>query len=195
MAAKKPTEPKVILEREYIVPLRKGWLKVPEYKRATKAMKTLKKFIAKHMKLYDTDLRKIKINQLLNNEIRFRGMKKPPAKIKVKAIKLDNDTIKVELVNLPTHVKFAQTRELKLKSEIEKKVKEKQETKPPVEETEKESKDKEEKETKEEKKEEAKEKQEASKEESLKIAEQQAKTQKHTSKEKNIKINRKTLSR
>ena len=74
MAKEKQTGPKITLEREYIVPLRKGWLKVPKHKRANKAVKTLKEFIARHMKLYDDDLRKIKIDMLLNNEIRFRGM-------------------------------------------------------------------------------------------------------------------------
>ena len=39
------------LEREYIVPLKRGSLKVPRYKRAKKAVKTLKEFLAKHMKV------------------------------------------------------------------------------------------------------------------------------------------------
>ena len=115
MAAKKPTEPKVEFEREYIVPLRKEWLKVPEYKRATKAMKALKQFLAQHMKVYDRDLRKIKVDNILSNEIRFRGMKKPPAKIKVKAKKLDNGIVRVELVDLPVHVKFDKLRQEKKK--------------------------------------------------------------------------------
>jgi len=123
MAKKKQTEPKIILEREYIVPLRKEWLKVPEYKRASKAVKALKQFIAKHMKIYDRDLRKIKIDQILNNEIRFRGMRKPPAKIKIRAKKYDNDIVRVELVDIPAHVKFAILREEKKKAELDKKVK------------------------------------------------------------------------
>src|SRR3989344_5780857 len=110
MAKEKIKEPKVVLEREYIVPLRKGWLKVPKYKRANKAVKTLKEFIARHMKLYDDDLRNIKIDIDLNNEIRFRGMKKPPAKIKVKAKKFEDGIVNVELVNIPAHIKFAKLR-------------------------------------------------------------------------------------
>ena len=85
--AKKEIEPKIILEREYIVPLRRGWLKVPMYKRANKAVKTLKEFMVQHMKVYDRDLRKIKVDIYLNNEIKFKGMRKPLAKVKVKAIK------------------------------------------------------------------------------------------------------------
>ena len=111
--AKKDTAPKMEYEREYIVPLRKGWLKVPPYKRGNKAVKTLKEFIARHMKVYDRDLRKIKVEVDLNNEIRFRGMTKPPAKIKVKAKKFDNDTVSVELVDLPKHIEFKRMREKK----------------------------------------------------------------------------------
>src|SRR4030042_6136127 len=105
--AKKEIEPKIILEREYLVPLRKGWLKVPKYKRANKAVKTLKEFIARHMKFYDRDLRKVKVDELVNNEIRSRGMYKPLAKIKIKAKKYDDGIVRVELVNLPIHIKFA----------------------------------------------------------------------------------------
>ena len=110
MADAKTKEPKVELEREYVVPLRKGWLKVPEYKRASKAVKTLKEFLAKHMKVYDRDLRKIKVDILLNNEIRFRGMRKPPAKIKVRAKKFEDGIVRVELVDLPDKLKFKKSR-------------------------------------------------------------------------------------
>jgi len=186
MAKQKISEPKLILEREYIVPLRKGWLKVPEYKRATKAIKTLKEFIARHMKLYDSDLRKIKIDQLLNNELRFRGMKKPPAKIKVKATKFDNNIIRVELVNLPKHVEFAKLRKEKQKQKIEEKVKEIQESKPkPEEKEESVENDKEEKEI---------EKTKKPKEETV-SSKKEHKIQKSTSTEKSVKMNRKTLSR
>jgi len=197
MAKPKKIEPKVILEREYIVPLRKGWLKVPKYKRGNKAVKTLKEFIAKHMKVYDRDLRKIKVEQNLNNEIRFRGMYKPPAKIKVKVKKFDDGIVRVELVSLPAHVKFAKLRKEKKAAELDKKTKAKEVQKPvepkPAEKPEDLAgeKDKEE--------EEKEEKQEAGKEESLKLAEKQAKDAKHTSKqqqvERQVQSQRKSLSR
>jgi large subunit ribosomal protein L31e len=182
MAKEKKSEPKQVLEREYIVPLRREWLKVPEYKRATKAVKALRKFIARHMKLYDDDLRKVKIDQTLNNEIRFRGMKKPPAKIRVKARKFDDGNIRVELVDIPVHIKFKQLREQKKKEKVEKKIKEMK-------------KEEKEEEKKKEESEESKEKEEAAKEENLKIAKEQAKEQKHVSKDKKVKVQRKALSR
>jgi len=180
--AKKQAESQIILEREYIVPLRKSWLKVPEYKRASRAVKALKKFIARHLKIYDRDLKKIKIDQVLNNEIRFRGIKKPPAKIKVKAKKYDNDIVRVELVEIPTHVKFAKLREEKKKAELKKKSE--------IKETEKPEEKPEKKET-----EEAKEKEEAAKEESLAKAKMQAKEMKKIAKDKKVQVQRKALAK
>ncbi|VVB78281.1 Ribosomal protein L31e [uncultured archaeon] len=172
MAKEKKSEPKLILEREYIVPLRREWLKVGMHKRANRAVKELKKFIAKHMKLYDRDLRQVKIDQILNNEIRFRGMKKPPAKIKVLAKKYDNNIVKVELVDIPNHVKFARLREEKIKKETPKaEVKEEKKV--------------EKQETDESKQKEAKDKEEASKEETMKISKEQAREQKHIAKPQN----------
>ena len=118
--AEKQKEPKKILEREYIVPLRRQWLKVAEFKRANRAVKELKRFLAKHMKVYDRDLRKIKIDNDLNNEMRFRGMRKPPAKIRVFAKKFDDGIVRVSLVDVPAHVKYARLRNEKIKKEIEK---------------------------------------------------------------------------
>jgi large subunit ribosomal protein L31e len=165
------------LEREYIVPLREEWLKVAKHKRANKAMKALKQFLVKHMKIYDRDLRKIKVDQVLNNEMRFRGMKKPLSRVKVKAQKFDDDTVRVYLVDVPDHVKFARIREEKIKEKIEKKVKEDKKTEEKVEKK---------TETAEEKAD-AHEKEETSKDETMKIAKEQAKEQKHVSKIENPK--------
>ncbi|MCK5449368.1 50S ribosomal protein L31e [Candidatus Pacearchaeota archaeon] len=97
---------KVELEREYVVPLRKGSLKVPQYRRAKKAVKTLKEFLAKHMKIEDRDLRKVKVDIYLNNELWFKGIKKPVSKIKVKAVK-KGGIVYAELAEVPEAVKFA----------------------------------------------------------------------------------------
>ena len=202
MAKPKEIAPKITLEREYIVPLRKGWLKVPRYKRAKKAVKTLKEFVAQHMKIYDRDLRKIKVDIDLNNEIRFKGMKKPPAKIKVKVKKYDNDIVRVELVDIPANIRFKRLREEKKKADIGKKIKAKEETKKSVEEkasskedTSKKAEGILEKEKDSKKEEEIKEKEQTSKDETLKLAKEQAKELKHVAKDKGVKIQRKALSR
>jgi large subunit ribosomal protein L31e len=125
MADKKEKEAKIILEREYIVPLRKGFKKVAYYKRARRAVKELVKFIAKHMKVEDRDERKVKIDKYVNQELWFRGIRNPLAKIKVKAIKFDSGIVKVELVDIPEKVKWQIEKEKKLKEHTEKKKAEK----------------------------------------------------------------------
>jgi large subunit ribosomal protein L31e len=93
------------LEREYVVPMRKGFLKAPHYRRAKKAVKTLKEFMVKHMNIRDGDLRKVKVDINLNNKIWFRGIKKPLHKINVKAVKKDG-IVHVTLSDPADYVKF-----------------------------------------------------------------------------------------
>ena len=114
---KKDIEEKPELEREYVIPIRKRILKVPRYKRAKKAIKTIKEFIAKHMKVEDRDLRKVKIDNTLNNEVWFRGIKKPLTKVKVKAKKIAG-IVYVELVEIPKVVEFKLKRQAKFKERL-----------------------------------------------------------------------------
>ena len=147
--AKKPevkTEKKI--EREYTIPLRKRYQHVPRYKKTPKAIKTIKEFLARHMKVYDRDLNKIKLDKYLNEFVWFRGIKNPPHKIKIKAIK-EGDIVKAELVELPGNLKFKKLREEKREKtgeEISKKKKiEKEETPAEEKRTEKEIKEEKEK--------------------------------------------------
>ncbi|MCK4650094.1 60S ribosomal protein L31 [Candidatus Pacearchaeota archaeon] len=112
---KKEKEKKVELEREYVVPLRKGSLNVPQYRRAKKAVKVLKEFMVRHMNVRDGDLRKVKVDIHLNNEIWFRGIKKPLNKIKVLAKKV-GEIVYVELADVPEVVRFKMAREAKMKA-------------------------------------------------------------------------------
>ncbi len=185
--AKKPEAPKVLYERTYIVPLRHGWLKAPKYRRAKKAIKILKEFIARHMKIYDRDLRKVKIDVNLNNEIKFKGIKKPLAKIKVIAKKYE-DFVTVELAEIPEVLKYKIARQERKKSEAEKGKKAKSKEEEKKEETKEEEKT-------EEQKTDTKEKEQASKDEGMKIAKMQTKQQKHISKDKGVKIQRKALAK
>jgi len=176
--AKKEVEPKIILEREYIVPLRKSWLKTPKYKRTPKAIKALKSFIARHMKVEDRDLKKVKIDKWLNNEMWFRGIQHPYHKIKVKASKLDNGIVNVSLVDIPKVLQYKIDKENKLKEEAEK-VKEKKKAEEAKEKAEQ---VKEAEESKEEKKE-TEEKEKSSVEAGLKQAGKEAKQIKHIGKQ------------
>jgi len=109
-----------VLEREYVIPLRREWLKLPEYRRAGRAAKAIKQFIAKHMKVPERDTDKVKLDIYLNHAIWARGVRHPPAKIKVKARK-EGDIVKVELVETHKHLKFLRLKHGKRHAKVEKK--------------------------------------------------------------------------
>lgn len=100
-------------EREYVIPLRRSFLKVQKYNRTSRAVKTIKEFIARHMKVPDRDLNKVKLDVYLNNDLWFKGRKNPPAKVKVKAVK-EGDMVKVDFVDVPEEVKFLKAKHEKL---------------------------------------------------------------------------------
>jgi len=160
-------------ERQYIINLRREILKVPRYKRTPKAIKAIKQFIAKHMRIPDRDVSKVKLDKYLNQEIWFRGIKNPITKVKVKA-KYQDENVIVELVELPKKWQFVKAREDKKTLEAKKIKKKKEAEKKPEEE-------KKEKKTEEEKKQEQ-EKTKAGAEAEKKMAETQAKQQKHVAK-------------
>ena len=162
--ADKKIEAKVV-ENQYVIPLRREWMKVSRYKRTARSVKAIKEFIAKHMKVPDRDVSKVRLDVYLNNEMWFRGCKKPVGKVKVKA-KKDGDLIRVELVDVPEKVKFARARHEKLHKKAVKKETPKTEVK-------KEEKSEEEKKVESEKIKSVEKAQ-------TKIAEKTAKAQKHT---------------
>ncbi len=168
MPAKKITKTKPV-EREYIVPFRREISKVPRYKRTPKAVKAIKQFIARHMRIPERDISRVKIDKWLNQELWFRGIKNPPHKIKVKA-RYDGENVKVELMEFADNLKYKKAREDKIIAEAKKTKKEKKAE---------EKAEKEKKEKSEEEKEE-KEKSESGAEVARKVAKEQHKTQKHT---------------
>ena len=103
------------IEREYIIPLREKGRSVPRYKKTPKAIKTVKEFLARHMKIRDRDLNKIKLDRFVNEALWYRGIKKPPSKIKVKAIKSE-DIVRVELVDIPERLRYKKAREDKIEA-------------------------------------------------------------------------------
>ena len=64
------------------------------------------------MKIYDRDLKKIKVDKALNEMVWLRGIRKPPIKIKVKVIK-DGEIVRVEAVDILDKIKFKKAREEK----------------------------------------------------------------------------------
>jgi len=137
MPAKKITKNKPS-EREYVINIRREIMKVPRHKRTPKAVKAVKQFIARHMRVPDRDLKKIKLDKWINHELWFRGIKNPITKIKVKAKYDDNKNVRVELAEIPKEIKYLvekekkqekQAKEIKKKEAKEAEAKEEEEKK------------------------------------------------------------------
>jgi large subunit ribosomal protein L31e len=128
--AEKTKTPSDRLEREYIIPLRHRWKIVPRYKKTPKAVKAIKEFLVRHMKIRDRDLDKIRIDKYLNEVMWARGIRSPPSKIKVRAVK-EGDIVRVTAVDMPNSIKFKKLRKEKAElrgKEIAKKKKEEKKT-------------------------------------------------------------------
>ena len=87
-------EEEIVEERIYTVPLRKAWI-APPNKRAPRAMRILKSFITRHMRLEarkeereeEEESKKLIVSNEVNERIWSRGIEKPPRKIRVRAAK------------------------------------------------------------------------------------------------------------
>lgn len=112
--AKKIETPNKI-EREYVIPLRERCRPVPHYKKTPKAVKTIKEFLVRHMKVRDRDLNKIKIDPFLNEMLWFRGIKNPPHKIKVR-VRKEKGIVNVEAFELMKSLEFKKKRLDKIES-------------------------------------------------------------------------------
>jgi len=80
------------LERTYVIPLRKEFRKVANWKQTKKAVKATKEFLAKHMKSDD-----VRLGKHLNEKLWQHGIKNPPAKIKVTTLKDEKGVVRAEL--------------------------------------------------------------------------------------------------
>lgn len=96
MADKK--EAKLVLERNYNIPLRKEWLKAPKYKRTKKAVLATKQFLSKHMKSENVFL-----NTDLNEHLWAHGIKNPPHHVAVIARKDDTGKVVASLSQQPKY--------------------------------------------------------------------------------------------
>ncbi|MCK5626816.1 60S ribosomal protein L31 [Candidatus Bathyarchaeota archaeon] len=71
----------IVDEKFYTINLRDVW-KGPRIKRAPKAVRIVRDFVKRRMKVDD-----VKISNAVNQEIWKRSIKKPPRKIKIRAVK------------------------------------------------------------------------------------------------------------
>ena len=86
-------EEEIVEERIYTVPLERAWI-MPPRKRSPRAMRMLKSFMIKHMKLQarkqgegeeEEEPKRLIISNEVNQKIWGRGIEKPPRKIRVRA--------------------------------------------------------------------------------------------------------------
>ncbi|MGA9141491.1 MAG: 50S ribosomal protein L31e [Methanocella sp.] len=80
-------------EQIYTIPLREC-KEYPMWKRSNKAIKVIRAYLSKHMKVEED---KIKISAAVNETVWERGIQKPPNKIRVKAVRSE-DGVTAELV-------------------------------------------------------------------------------------------------
>src|SRR4030066_180063 len=91
-------------ERTYTIPLGKALIKPPK-KRAPRAMRMIRAFITKHMKLTATaeegeeekELPSLVISEEVNEKVWGRGIEKTPRKIRVRAAKDKDGNVTVYL--------------------------------------------------------------------------------------------------
>jgi len=90
---KKEIEEEIVEEKFYTIPLRRAWIS-PRKKRAPRAMRILKSFVRKHMKLRtevaeegEEEAERLVVSNEVNEKIWGRGIEKPPPKIRIRAVK------------------------------------------------------------------------------------------------------------
>jgi len=98
---KKELEEEIVEEKFYTIPLGRAWIS-PRKKRAPKAMRIIKGFVRKHMKLRtevegEEEAEILVISNEVNEKIWSRGIEKPPRKIRVRAVKDKEGVITVHL--------------------------------------------------------------------------------------------------
>ncbi|MEM3463820.1 MAG: 50S ribosomal protein L31e [Candidatus Bathyarchaeia archaeon] len=98
-------EEEIVEERFYTIPLGKAWL-VPPNKRAPKAIRIIRDFIKRHMKLEakkegeeeeEAEPKKLIISNEVNEKVWSRGIEKPPRKIRVRAARDKDGNVTVYL--------------------------------------------------------------------------------------------------
>ena len=98
---KKELEEEIVEENFYTIPLRRAWVSQRK-KRAPKAVRIIKSFVKKHMKIRteaegEEEAEILVISNEVNEKIWSRGIEKPPRKIRVRAVKDKEGVITVLL--------------------------------------------------------------------------------------------------
>lgn len=99
---KKKEIEEIVEEKIYTIPLGRAWIS-PRKKRAPRAIRLIKSFIQRHMKIkteveeMEEEAERLVISNEVNEKIWNRGIEKPPRKIRVRAVKDKEGVITVYL--------------------------------------------------------------------------------------------------
>lgn len=100
--AKKKEIEEIVEEKIYTIPLGRAWIS-PRRKRAPRAIRLIRSFIHRHMKIkteveeMEEEAERLVISNEVNEKIWSRGIEKPPRKIRVRAAKDKEGVITVYL--------------------------------------------------------------------------------------------------
>ena len=119
------------LERIYVIPLQKIKHYTSASRLAPRAIKEIKRFLVRHMKVEEED---IWIDNSINENIWSRSKYKIPSRVRVRAIKFDDGVVEVSLPEL--ELKKSRREEIKAVKETKKPILRKEEEKPAEEEKE-----------------------------------------------------------
>jgi large subunit ribosomal protein L31e len=95
-------EEDIVEEKTYTIPLGKALI-MPPRRRAPRAMRMIKEYVRKHMKIptraaeEDEEAPKLMLTNELNERVWGRGIEKPPRKIRVRATKDKEGNVTVHL--------------------------------------------------------------------------------------------------
>lgn len=95
-------EEDIVEERFYTIPLGKAWISKRK-KRAPKAVKIIRNFVMKHMKVRteveeEEEPERLVIDNEVNEKLWSRGIEKPPRKIRVRVVKDKEGLVTVHLI-------------------------------------------------------------------------------------------------
>ncbi len=99
--AEEEEKPEIVDERLYTIPLSRAWI-APRRKRAPKAVRLVRSFIERHMKVgagpeEEGEAGRLVISNEVNEKIWSRGIQKPPRRVRVRAAKDVEGTVTVYL--------------------------------------------------------------------------------------------------
>lgn len=119
-------EQQKVLERTYVIPLRREFLKVSRYRRSKKAIAGIKTFLEKHMHSLD-----VRVGKTVNDFVWRHGMLNPPSRVKVNVVRDEKGVVRAELFGAKIAVPKEPAKTIKAgnKSALEGKVEEKPEEK------------------------------------------------------------------